>query len=142
MECVVDDGAPIGEIVIIGKDAIEGMPDMLRGKRNDRRGTAKHRGCGGALEVVGVEQAPARYLFDVGMRINAAGRDDSVSGINFRDAWAKSLAYSGNGLVPYTDVATHNAFRQNHRPIPHNYRVRLICHRGIFTFCKVCHVSS
>jgi hypothetical protein len=43
MKCVVNDGAPTGEIVIIGDDAVECVPDVLRGKRYDRRGAPKHR---------------------------------------------------------------------------------------------------
>jgi hypothetical protein len=76
------------------------------------------------------------------MRINAARRNDSISGINFLNARPKFLAYGNDSLVPNPDIKTYDALWQNHRPIPHNYRVRLICHRGIFTFCTVCHVSD
>ena len=41
MEGIINHGAPIGEIVIVGDNAIECMPDVLRSERNNRRSAPK-----------------------------------------------------------------------------------------------------
>jgi hypothetical protein len=43
VEGIIDHGAPISEIVIVGDNAIEFEADVLRGERDDRRSPAKGR---------------------------------------------------------------------------------------------------
>ena len=93
---------------------------MLSGKGNDGGVPAKRGGDRGALEVVGRHQPEGGPLLDVAMRLNAAGQDKQVRGVDFLSSFAKIAAKGHDLTVGNADVAFHFRGRGHHRALPDN----------------------
>src|SRR5262249_49067620 len=123
--------AALGEAMIVFEHAVERVADVLRGERNDRRGAAERGRDGRALEAVRVEQAAARHLLDVRVRIDPAGRHHPSGRIYLALAGPELLADRRNGLAADADVDPRDAGREHRGPAADDGRKRWLCHRGV-----------
>ena len=105
---VVDDGAALGELVVIGDDLAQLHAAMLRGEGNDRRRAAEGRGGRGALETVGVELTVRRELLDVAMAVDAARQHELALRIDVALAWRKPLADRGDAFARDRDIGVEH----------------------------------
>ncbi len=133
---VVDDRAFLCQLVIVGEHAVERVPDMLRGKGNDRGGATEGGRGGPALEAVGIEQAAARDLLDMGVWVDAARQHQPAGGIDLGDAGAEMIPDRRDGFAADADVGAHGAVRQDGSPAADDRRKGLFIHHAFRLLCS------
>src|SRR5207249_2031077 len=84
----------------------DGRAAMLRGKRDDRRRSAKCRGDAAAVEVVGGHDPHPGELLDMAMAVDAPGKHITAACVDIAGARRKTIRESDDLLPGNADVAT------------------------------------
>ena len=112
---VIDSRPARGTCRVIGYGVAQALALGLCCKGNHACGATHRRRSGGGRECVGVEQAHARHLFDMGVRIDAAGGDDQARGVNFLRA-GQPMAQGRNPPTGDGDIGWHDCAARNDAP--------------------------
>ncbi len=114
---VVDDRLGQRRRAVLLDHLAQRLAAMLRGERDHRRRAAERRGDGGAVEIVGADDAKAGALLDMAMAVDGPGHDELAARVDLARRRAEAAAERDDGPVLDADVAMLGVGGRHHRAV-------------------------